>query len=804
MVGKATRTTLVVPSCTMGTLRSLPLCLWLGLLAACTVGPSVTVSIGELPPDVRSLRISIVGTGITTRRDVTQSHDRFILHLPRGASGRYDVAVHGLGGSGCLLAAGEGAVEIGDAQDYPLSIRLEPREGGCSVTVRSIGEGTVRAKRLAAPGAVEERLIDWPCSPLCRAGAASELAPGQTLELVAEPAEGRYFAGWSKGCLGTGSCAVTVEAGARELRADFLPLTSSTEHGFRWENPLPDGVTYHAMWGTSSTSIWAAGQAGTLRRFNGSFWIPIELSERKTLRGLFGWARAGGDRAQPEADLVAVGERGTVLACDPERCQPLSSPLGAYELHGVWGTGPRDFWVAGATRAPGTGGVLAHFSNGEWSLRATPTALWALVGIGAHVIAGGDGGRLEHFDGAGWSQSSIVPAEPIRKLIAFAADDLWAITGYSKEETDAQGTVIRTHGSVTRLRGGRWEKLPVRDAYYSALFGLSGDDVWFSTEGALMHYRDGGRIDEYPIDWPHPNALWGSGPDDIWGSGAVGARSRWNGRSWSHATLGEQPPLGRVAGSGPDDVLAVGGDRILERQGDHWFSRLAVRGINMRGLWTDGRVRHVGGDRWLLSWQRDRPDRPVALTISGVSSIWGSSADDVWLVGGAMYHIAGDGALARLAPVTTAGLVGVWGSGPRDLWVVGVGGTVLRGDGQTWTPLRDVPGLGNKSVLVGVTGTSASDVWLASINEGLWHFDGAVWQRLPAPPGMSSILAIATERRGDLWVGGSGTTSLAHVLDGGVEFTEELGSEIRSIYAAGGHVFAVGGGGAILHRSPSR
>lgn len=38
--------------------------------------------------------------------------------------------------------------------------------------------------------------------------------------------------------------------------------------GWCWENPLPQGNTLSGVWGTSASSVWAVGQAGTILKWN--------------------------------------------------------------------------------------------------------------------------------------------------------------------------------------------------------------------------------------------------------------------------------------------------------------------------------------------------------------------------------------------------------------------------------------------------------------------------------------------------------------------------------------------------------
>ncbi len=83
-------------------------------------------------------------------------------------------------------------------------------------------------------------------------------------------------------------------------------------------------------------------------------------------------------------------------------------------------------------------------------------------------------------------------------------------------------------------------------------------------------------------------------------------------------------------------------------------------------------------------------------------------------------------------PVSTAhALTSVWGSSKDDVWAVGSGGTILHYDGQTWTKLpQDYP-----NTFVSVWGSAKEDVWIASTSSLVLHsraFEGgaAVWENV--------------------------------------------------------------------------
>src|SRR5439155_24543276 len=97
-------------------------------------------------------------------------------------------------------------------------------------------------------------------------------------------------------------------------------------------------------------------------------------------------------------------------------------------------------------------------------------------------------------------------------------------------------------------------------------------------------------------------------------------------------------------------------------------------------------------------------------------AVWGSAADDVWMVGcdttaarcGFIKHN-----LVKMTTPAADALYGVWGSGPSDVFTVGKGGVILHWDGISWVTepsgstadLRAVWGDGGEVFAVGAGGT---------------------------------------------------------------------------------------------------
>jgi hypothetical protein len=119
---------------------------------------------------------------------------------------------------------------------------------------------------------------------------------------------------------------------------------------------------------------------------------------------------------------------------------------------------------------------------------------------------------------------------------------------------------------------------------------------------------------------------------------------------------------------------------------------------------------------------------PSGIT-QNLSSVWGTSASDVWAVGDEMI-LHYNGVTWSFSSTSFADLRGVWGSSSSDVWAVGIlptgdfmGGAILHYNGKSWSTVSNVP----SQALFGVWGSSASDVWAVGSGYTILHYDGTNW-----------------------------------------------------------------------------
>lgn len=198
-----------------------------------------------------------------------------------------------------------------------------------------------------------------------------------------------------------------------------------------------------------------------------------------------------------------------------------------------------------------------------------------------------------------------------------------------------------------------------------------------------------------------------------------------------------------------------------------------------------------------------------------LTSVFGSSAADVYSVGsnGAILHY--DGSTWKLADTVPASLTAVWSSSPEDVYVAGGGSWASQNafhyDGNSWATLTNVSG-----PFTGIWGSSSADVYLLTpltsfyynglrIVNNVFHFDGSNWS-LTSTRTTRPARAIWGSSSSSIYVAGDGG-SIIHF--NGVEWSPEVpetwGLYLRSICGSSdSDVYVVGYGtsampGTVLH-----
>ena len=334
--------------------------------------------------------------------------------------------------------------------------------------------------------------------------------------------------------------------------------------------------------------------------------------------------------------------------------------------------------------------------------------------------------------------AEVVPCEKVAWCLVptdvSAADMLMAVWGMSKDDVWAVGS----GGTILHYDGSIWKATPTGlQNTFHAVWGSGPDDVWVvSSTGVVLHGTGfvNGAASFTNVPTPiSPGAqvivrtVWGSSPNDVrlggmtfsgLINGRLGRGDQFvkstlpdGGTAWR--PLAGTPLVTSIWGSSASDVWMAADNSATNITTTH------ERGLTFHGSPADGGADANAGDP--LTWT------PVdAQSVNRLEAIWGTSANDVWAVGGqgTIRRIsAGDERWQKIESPTKANLRAVWGSGPNDIWIVGDGGTILHFDGTKIEESSAQLPLGPRPSLRGVWGSGPNDVWIVGDRATL-HYTG--------------------------------------------------------------------------------
>lgn len=198
-------------------------------------------------------------------------------------------------------------------------------------------------------------------------------------------------------------------------------------------------------------------------------------------------------------------------------------------------------------------------------------------------------------------------------------------------------------------------------------------------------------------------SVWGEG-EELWAVGADAGEGphvlRRDGTTWEHVDTGTTGDLWWVWGEGSTRFMVGDGGRVLTHDAGSGETEETVleEGVTLFGVWGAQSERWaVGGDLaqgegGARLWHSDGGAwEAVALPAGAADAqalykVWGTGADDVWVVGtgGVTLHRDAQGWSLVPSPVPRT-LFTVHGAGQERYAVGGVGsGTLLRAEGEGW------------------------------------------------------------------------------------------------------------------------
>ena len=278
-------------------------------------------------------------------------------------------------------------------------------------------------------------------------------------------------------------------------------------------------------------------------------------------------------------------------------------------------------------------GSVAICGSDQWCVEAAPANTTLLHGVFAisagNVLAVGDGGTILHRDATAWTAMTSGTTQNLRGVWAATTTDAWAV--------GAAATLVHFDGST-------WTTVAVPallGADLSAIWGSSGSDVWAAGEQTVAHY-DGNTWTKTAVSGDH-NGVSGTGPLDVWVVGENEQPQHFDG-TWHMVNANVGTVFFTVFALSSTDVWAS--DPTPNKQTVVW-----------------------GGSSWT-------PQAAAAI----FQGLWGTSATDLWGVGGTQAgHWTGSAWSFEAPAGNTASLFGISGAGGH-VYAVGDNALILHRD----------------------------------------------------------------------------------------------------------------------------
>lgn len=300
------------------------------------------------------------------------------------------------------------------------------------------------------------------------------------------------------------------------------------------------------------------------------------------------------------AASVACGSNGSPSSAQGWREAFDAESLGW--LLSTWGSASDDVYAVGGTEAAG---LVEHYDGKAWAAVeldvSVPLLNW-VHGFGADdVTIVGNAGTVLHRSGGTFALQPTPTDQNLWGVWGAAPDDLWSVGGSGKNDGDA---------TLLHYDGATWQTVPIptlQKAGVNAFFkvwGTSATNVYVvGQKGAVLHFDGSSWKEELVGASDDLIALWGTGPNDIVAVGgrAIGIASTWNGTSWQTHSLAPLPGLNGVWSRRPGKahVVGVAGTLGVLTTTDFSLSDQSVdTPLDLHGVFASpgGRLVAVGGN----------------------------------------------------------------------------------------------------------------------------------------------------------------------------------------------------------------
>lgn len=644
------------------------------VLATCSRSSSVVINISGITDDVQSLRVRVFFGNQAGRPQVLdRTTTKVVFDVPESAQGAVAVVVTGRGASTCNISRAEQQVDLSVSRlSYPvLDLALTPlpgpKESTCTLGIYLDSLGT--SAKVSETGNN--------CSEQSPRDCDVDFNRGNAASVTGFAGIGNYLT-FTGTRLCAQECKIIIDQGT-ELSGNISTYIKNRS-GWTWYNPLPQGASLNAVWGSGPENIWAGGQGGLLMYWNGKRWFPYWSPAGEDITSITGF----GTSSAWATDKIGNILRSNGTCPTPDTCWTIekrTSPLTA-----IAAVSDKDVWATGQS------GEILHSDGSTWSTWPqtglscatgwTPRAIWADANA---VIIVGNAGKIARITSTAATCISTASSPPTGNLVS-----IW---GNGKD----RDWVLSDKGEIYELRIDKVMKVqgPL-NGQWTSIFGVSDNEVYAVGVQVTKLPSGDNLLDPYINKWNgvtwsssswnigYPvKSLWGDGSNGIWGVGDFGQMVTYDGRRWSQFTYGLIEPA---------YVTPTG---LIE--------------VRLQSVWGSGsdNMWFVGDLGTIFHWNGSSLTKPLQPEVPTVRlrSVHGSDRDNVWVVGHPDSRSSGspsslfkmDGERARntnqMSATSTLGggyYSSVYAQSKTSVLAVGIAptdpsyGLICKWDGQRW------------------------------------------------------------------------------------------------------------------------
>lgn len=355
---------------------------------------------------------------------------------------------------------------------------------------------------------------------------------------------------------------------------------------------LGESVLLWDVWAADSTAVWVAGakNGGFAACFDGHQWHSWRMMVDGALMAIHG----------PSPDLAFAASSGGALLRNDDGRWVMLNGYSCRRQASVWGAAPDDVYVGGDDglyRFDGT--VFARVAPGlDRVSRVWGTAPDDVYAVGVSFTAGLSG--LAHFDGTSWRHE---PADA-------PVNGNWIQDGCVVGDGEL---LVTTGRSILRRGPAGWvtEAPPLGTSFVTLLSPLSGDRILAAGSGGTILLDDAGTwtLEDSGTD-DDLLCLWVADPDHAYAGSRGGLVLERTGGSWR--TVGDLGPGGVTAlwGRSATEVFAAAGGRVHRFDGAVWSVASDPPGFTPGAAWEDGTgtCYLVGDEGMVLRGRIDQAD----------------------------------------------------------------------------------------------------------------------------------------------------------------------------------------------------